>query len=200
MAVRSRLRKLREDAGFKQASDFANEYDIPEPTYRSAENGNRPPPIAAAKRYAKILSRKLKREISWLYLMGETDQESFGTAEAVLVGEVGAGEKVVRFDDGTVLEGIDAPVGHPGCCAARIRGHSMKPLEPGWLVFYAGEHQGDPADHVNKLCAVGLEDGSTYIKKLKRERGKWRLDSWNADPIEDAQVAWASPIIEIRPR
>jgi phage repressor protein C with HTH and peptisase S24 domain len=118
-----------------------------------------------------------------------------------LIGEIGAGDRVFRIEEGAVLEGgIEPPAGHAGALAARIRGNSMKPLEPGWLVFYEAEHQGDPRLHINKLCAVGLEDGSVYIKKLTRKNNKFVLKSWNADDIPDAKVVWASPVIEIRIR
>jgi len=120
--------------------------------------------------------------------------------EAVLVGDIGAGERVIRIEGGVVVQGgIEPPAGYQRAIAARIKGNSMHPLEEGWLVFYEDE-SGDPMQSLNRLCAVGYEDGTTYIKKLRRSRGKWRLESWNAEPIENAPVKWASPIIEIRPR
>lgn len=122
-----------------------------------------------------------------------------GAREAVLVGKIGAGAKVIRTEEGVVMEGgIEPPAGHETALAALIEGDSMLPLEAGWLVFYASE-QGFDQKAINRLSAVGLMDGTVYIKKLRRVAGKYRLDSWNSDPIENAKVAWASPIIEIRP-
>lgn len=122
--------------------------------------------------------------------------------EALLVGHIGAGAEVIRIEEGVVLEGgIEPPAGHDRALAARIKGSSMYPLEEGWLIFYAEEHRGVPERAVNRLCAVGLADGRIYIKKLRRDGGKrFRLESWNAEPIENAKVLWASEVLEIRPR
>lgn len=120
--------------------------------------------------------------------------------EAILVGNVGAGNMVVRFEEGVVLEGgIEPPTGYDRANVARIEGSSMYPLEPGWLIFYGEEHRGVLDSHLNKLCVVGLQDGVTLIKKLRRTGRRFRLESWNAEPIEDAKVLWASRVIDIRP-
>lgn len=120
--------------------------------------------------------------------------------EAVLVGNVGAGNMVVRFDEGVVLQGgIEPPAGYERANVARIEGSSMYPLEPGWLIFYGDEHRGVLESDLNKLCVLGLDDGTTLIKKLRRQGKRFRLESWNAEPIEDAKVVWASRVIDIRP-
>jgi len=99
--------------------------------------------------------------------------------EAILVGKVGAGAIVTRFDEGVVLEGVDPPPGVDHVLAARIEGDSMFPFEDGWLVFYREEHRGVPESCIGKLCVVGLKDGTTLVKKLKRARKKaysiWRV-------------------------
>jgi len=51
----ARLKRCREDAGYETATDFINAKGVPEPTYRSHENGNRNISIRAAKQYAKLL-------------------------------------------------------------------------------------------------------------------------------------------------
>lgn len=63
----TRLRKAREDAGFRTASEFAKKYGLTESLVRSNENGHRPLTMVQAKIYAKHLG------VSWLYLMGEVD-------------------------------------------------------------------------------------------------------------------------------
>lgn len=199
----TRLEKLRKEAGYEYAADFARKHDIPEPTYRSAENGIRPPPIAAAKRYAAILSSELKRSIHWLYLMGEISGETVGGySEALLIGKVGAGAQVERLDHPDVLAGIPLPPDLDAPNAAIIEGDSQHPLEEGWLILYGPENQGIYDSCIGKLCVVKVKDGPTLLKTLKRgsRKGLWNLESWNAKTREDQKIEWAARVMVIRPR
>ena len=156
---------------------------------------------SSGSKHILAIAKALKVRPEWLETGKGQKLAAEVTGEAMIVGEIGAGDRVFRIEEGVVVEGgVEPPAGYATALAARIRGNSMRPLEPGWLVFYEAEHRGDPLTHVNKLCAVGLEDGTTYIKKLTRKGGKFVLKSWNADDIVDAKVIWASPVIEIRIR
>lgn len=200
MTLGERLKEARETAGLTQ-SQIARLFGISRNAVSLWESGENAPTGDKIGEIAKATGFNGE----WLWSergpkMGSVDIER----EAVLVGYIGAGEKVYRTSEGSVLEGgIKPPSGYTRALAARVRGNSMKPLEPNWLVFYEAEHGPtvNPLDHLNKLCAVGLEDGSAYIKKLTRKGGQFILKSWNPDTadIVDAKVAWASPIIEIRP-
>jgi phage repressor protein C with HTH and peptisase S24 domain len=123
-------------------------------------------------------------------------------AEALLVGKVGAGSEIIRFDEGTVLAGIEPPAGVDAPNVAEISGDSQYPLQEGWLIFYGPEHQGVAEDCIGKLCVVQVKDGPTLLKTLKRgsRKGLFRLESWNAPPREDVKLAWAARVIDIRPR
>ena len=123
-------------------------------------------------------------------------------AEALLVGKVGAGSEIIRFDEGTVLAGIEAPAGVDAPNVAEISGDSQYPLQEGWLIFYGPEHQGVAEDCMGKLCVVQVKDGPTLLKTVKRgtRRGLFRLESWNAPPREDVKLVWAARVIDIRPR
>lgn len=123
-------------------------------------------------------------------------------AEALLVGKVGAGSEIIRFDEGTVLAGIEAPAGVDAPNVAEISGDSQYPLQEGWLIFYGPEHQGVAEACLGKLCVVQVKDGPTLLKTLKRgsRRGLFRLESWNAPPREDVKLVWAARVIDIRPR
>lgn len=122
--------------------------------------------------------------------------------EALLVGKVGAGAEIIRFDEGVVLGGIVPPPGLGVCNAAEVAGDSMYPLQEGWIIFYGQEHGGIPEECVGKLSVVQVKDGPTLLKTLKKgsKRGLWRLESWNAAPREDVKVEWAAKVIDIRPR
>lgn len=201
MATESRLKKLRKEAGFKHASDFAREYDIPEPSYRAAENATRPPTLHSAKQYAKLLSKKLRRPIDPLYLIGESSQETPGQIpEAKLVGKVGAGAEIHRLEDQDVLAGIPLDLVAPNC--AVIEGDSQYPLLAGWRVFYAAENQGVSEDCIGKLCVVQVKDGPVLLKTLKRgsRKGLFNLESWNAPTREDERLLWAAMVVSISPQ
>jgi phage repressor protein C with HTH and peptisase S24 domain len=122
--------------------------------------------------------------------------------ESLLVGKVGAGAEIVRFDDNTPLAGVEAPPGIEAPNVAEISGDSQYPLQEGWRVFYGPEHQGVPDDCVGKLCVVQVKDGPTLLKTVKRgsRRNLYRLESWNAFPREDVRLAWAARVVFIQPR
>jgi len=119
--------------------------------------------------------------------------------EALLVGKVGAGAEIIRFDDGTA-PGVEAPPGAPN--VAEISGDSQHPLQAGWRIFYGPEHQGVAEDCLGKLCVLQVKDGPTLLKTLKRgsRKGLFRLESWNAPPREDVKLAWAARVVFIQPR
>lgn len=120
--------------------------------------------------------------------------------EALLVGKVGAGAEITRFDEGVVLAGMDLTAGL-GPNVAEISGDSQYPLQDGWRVAYGPEHQGVSERCVGELCVVQVQDGPTLLKTLKRgsRKGLWRLESWNAPPREDVKLAWAALVNGILP-
>lgn len=61
-----RLKEARLRAGFETPTAFAKAHDIPEPTYRGYENGNRALTQRAARQFAPLLSVS----VAWL-LFGE---------------------------------------------------------------------------------------------------------------------------------
>lgn len=176
---------------------LAGEIGIKQPSINAIINGKGKKTNGGTKHVVPI-ARALELSADWLW--DETGPKFVSAPrEALLVGYVGAGA-VIHRDDTQVMEGgIEPPSGYDRALVARIEGDSMYPLRAGWLIFYTEEHRGLPDECVNKLCVVGLEDGTTLIKILRRTGKKLRLQSWNADTIEDAKVLWASRVIDIRP-
>ncbi len=121
---------------------------------------------------------------------------------ALLVGKVGAGSEVTRFDEGVVLQDIELPPGFESCNVAEITGDSQYPLQEGWLIFYEAEHQGIPDDIIGKLAVVQIKDGPTLLKTVKRgtKKGLFRLESWNAPAREDVKLVWAAKVLSIHVR
>lgn len=122
--------------------------------------------------------------------------------EALLVGKVGAGAEITRFEEGGVLAGIELPPWIDAPNVAEIDGDSQHPLQAGWQVFYGPEHQGVSDNCIGKLCVVQIKNGPTLLKTLKRgsRKGLFRLESWNAPAREDVQIEWAAKVLNIVPK
>jgi hypothetical protein len=151
-------------------------------------------------KHLPAIARALGVNLMWL-ADGKGDKRPMGGPEAVLVGKVGAGAEIHRFDHPDVLAGV--PLTMPEAVnVAEIEGDSQYPLQPGWWIIYGPENQGVPDSLLGKLCVVQVKDGPTLLKILKRgsRKGLYRLESWNAPPREDVRVLWAAAVVGIRPR
>lgn len=192
-----RLKKLR-TARYATATEAARAMGIPAPTYLGHENGTTPIPRPAAIRYTKFFRTTLE-----YLLLGRGSAD--GRQQVPIVGYVGAGAEIYPFDDaplGDGFEQVDAPPGEIDCVAVRVRGTSQYPmLLDGWLLFYRKDAQGVFEQDVGKLCVVRIKDGPTLVKTLRKsaKKGLWRLESWNAEPMEDVVLIWAARVLDIRP-
>jgi len=98
---------------------------------------------------------------------------------------------------GAGLYGVDVPPSHDDeLGAVRVRGDSMYPVYWDGDVLFFARRDGGPLDGcLNRECVVRLKDGETMVKVLRRsDAGAFRLESYNAPPIEDAAVEWAAPV------
>ncbi len=68
-------------------------------------------------KHLPALARALRVSLDWLST-GDGPKGQHGADEALLVGKVGAGAEIVRFDEGVALAGIEAPPGLGACNAA----------------------------------------------------------------------------------
>jgi len=154
-----------------------------------------------ASKHLSYLAQALGVNGDWL-ATGKHSRLRAARPEALLVGKVGAGSEIIRFDDGTALVGVEAPPGIDAPNVAEISGDSQYPLQEGWRIFYGPEHQGITEDCLGKLCVVQVKDGPTLLKTLKRggRKGLFRLESWNAPPREDVKLVWAARVVFIQPR
>ena len=151
----------------------------------------------------------------WMERLGEAlgcdpaDLMPGARAQIPVVGIAGAGAAIHFHDDhakGAALDYIDAPPGLPSASSAvalLVQGDSMLPvLEDGWMVVYSRSHEGITEECLNRLCVVRLEDDRTLVKKLKKGKkpGLYELISYNADPMPEQHVSWASRILSIVPK
>lgn len=71
----------------------------------------------------------------------------------------------------------------------------------GWIVVTLPPSQIDPEAMVNRYCFVGLKDGRTLLRLIKRGYvpDRYNLLGVNVPPIHDADLAWFSPAIMFWP-
>ena len=121
-------------------------------------------------------------------------------ASVPVVGYVGAGEEVFPFEEDDLggLEQVPAPPGsEDGLLAVIVRGNSMIPaFWEGDMLFYSQPDGLDRAECLYKECVVRLVDGHRYVKHVMpgRTPDTFTLMSFNAAPIIDVEIEWASPV------
>ncbi|MBS7535084.1 helix-turn-helix domain-containing protein [Ancylobacter sonchi] len=191
MEMAERLRRAREEAGYRSAAEAARAFGWNEVTYRAHENGVRGLKREAVDKYAGAF----RVSPVWLW-SGEGAPDKRNTV--MVLGYVGAGAEVFSIDDlskGDGLEEVelDFPVPY-GSIALVVRGDSQYPIfEDGDLIGYH-RHSEDPAQLVGRMCIVRLLDGRTFLKRLRKgaQPGLFTLVSANAPDIEDVPVEWAA--------
>lgn len=119
-----------------------------------------------------------------------------------LVGFIGAGGIVIYEEVNSGETVIRPPNVSMNLVALEVRGDSMLPkYSDGDIIYIGRDHDGVLPEYIGRDCAVRLETGETYIKQLIKgsEEGKFTLLSLNAPPIENVEIAWATPIAFIMP-
>jgi transcriptional regulator with XRE-family HTH domain len=187
-----RLRAARELRGFSDAHAAATFFGWNYSTYSQHERGERGLTRAAA-RYAVAF----RVSESWL-LTGEGVRDS---TRVPIFGRIGAGSLVSIDDDETELtagDWADLPDAAK-CWALVVQGDSMRPrFFPGEVVLFSRQAS-NLADLVSQYCMVQIAStGERFVKILRKGRSenRWRLESHNADPMEDVELlaafAWES--------
>jgi hypothetical protein len=116
-------------------------------------------------------------------------------SRARLVGYVGAGGAV--YPPGDDVEWIEAPPGAPeGIEALEVKNGSMLPAYRDGDRLFIEPNDYDPAQIIGEECVVDLADGRRLLKVLRRgsEENRWNLESFNADLIENVEIAKAAPV------
>lgn len=117
-------------------------------------------------------------------------------------GYIGAGGEVI-FEESADGETVLRPPGISGELAALVvRGSSMLPkYKDGDIIYIQRQHDGVLPDYIGEDCAVRLATGETYIKQLIHgsQSERFTLLSLNADPIENVEIQWATPVVFIMP-
>jgi repressor LexA len=121
----------------------------------------------------------------------------FGSRVPVL-GRIGAGGSVL-FEETDEPELVDRPPGAVGrLMALRVTGDSMFPVyRDGDVIYVARDHEGVLPEYLGEECAVHTYEGGTFLKTLAAgsEPNRYTLVSFNAPPMENIEVVWATPVL-----
>lgn len=119
-----------------------------------------------------------------------------------IVGYIGAGGEVI-FEEFDTDEAVIRPPGISGTLEALVvRGSSMLPkYRDGDIIYIKRDHIGILPDYLGEDCAVRLVSGETYVKQIVHgsEPQTFTLISLNAEPIENVEIEWATPVLFIMP-
>ena len=175
---------------YASPAEAAEAMGVVELTYRSHENGARGLG-RSAERYARFFGVSL----DWL-VSGKGSMSGAPTVR--IIGRVGAGA-VVGFDADAEEISAGESVEMPSEWDAQafvVEGDSMRPrFMPGEVLIFE-KHPALEAALVGQYCLVQIksDEAPRLIKVLRAGRGanRWRLESHNADPIEDVELigAW----------
>lgn len=175
---------------YATADEAATAMGVSASTYRGHENGARGLGRAGA-RYAKFFNVSL----DWL-INGKGTMS--GAPAIPVMGRIGAGALVASADDAAEIA-LGDTVEMPTSSEAEayvVQGDSMRPRFFSGEVLIFDKNALLPARLVGQYCKVQVENAEApiYVKLLRPGRtiGRWRLESHNADTIEDVELraAW----------
>lgn len=188
----ARLRLAREAAGYATAADAATAIGIKQPTFTHHENGTRGI-TKSAERYAAFF----RVSLDWL-MTGRGPMKTSLSAIPV-VGLVGAGAGIYPVPEDATSQPIDEiDMPDPQFLGAlEVRGDSQYPrYNDGEFVLYDTRVK-PPGSLVGHFAVVDLADGRRLLKILRRmpEPGRFRLESHNAPPEDDAAIEAAYAVV-----
>jgi hypothetical protein len=124
-----------------------------------------------------------------------------------MFGVVEAGAKITPWNTAGQAElfPTGAPMpdgGNDKTVALEVKGDALGSAFEGWLAYFHNRRSPPSPDLGRLLCAVELEDGSQYVRKVSAGSSPGRFNLWGSfgDPMLDVQVAWAEPIFAMLPK
>lgn len=127
----------------------------------------------------------------------------FGPQVPVL-GKVGAGGSVLFIEQDDEPELVDRPPGAVGkLMALRVTGDSMYPVyREGDIVYCNRDHEGVLPEYIGEECVVHTVDGGHFLKTLAvgSQHNRFHLQSFNASPMENVELIWATPVLFVMRR
>lgn len=200
IAMGERIRRARKDLSLTQ-QEFAERLQVTQPTVHRWEKGFYDPDEGALQRLSEMT------DLPPAYFRYGEQALGPGPRTVNVVGYIGAGAQLNPIDDhaqGAGLEVVESPPGETlSTVAVIVRGDSMYPVyQDGDVIFYARDGVDDEAGYLGRECVVKIVNGPTMLKRVMRgsDRGSYLLLSYNASPLDNVRLEWASPVRWVRRR
>ncbi|QQS11049.1 MAG: helix-turn-helix transcriptional regulator [Rhodospirillales bacterium] len=196
-----RVKTLRKQHGLTQ-QEFATRLGVTQPTVHRWEKGAFEPDPQTLEALSELAGMSVAE---FRYSPGSASRSL-----VPVVGYVGAGAEIFPIDDhpvGSGLDMVDAPPGDSlGTVAVYVRGESMLPVYgDGDTLFYGRDPQAHGVELgtcLGRDCVVKVANGPTLVKRVEMGggRGQYTLVSYNAAPLVNVRLDWASPVRWIKRR
>lgn len=195
--VAERLHFLRKRAKIRSKRAAAAVYGIGYEIYKKIEVHNAQDPRNLTPEQAQIIAKHHRVSSGWL-LFGEGHMEGYVSVR--LAGDIGAGQEVIVFERDDHNEVVSGEIGRDEGRAFRVTGDSMLPLARHNDLIFVGPDRKDVTSLIGLECAVHLEDGRTFFKILRNgsRKGRFNLESYNAETITNVAIHSAGPFIGLR--
>jgi transcriptional regulator with XRE-family HTH domain len=196
LALGQRIRVLRDRLRLTQTA-FGQLLYVAQPTVARWEGGRHMPDEPTIRRIA-ALGRVSPADLRY----GIEDEADAPVLATRVVGELGADWRLTWTSETTERVPAPAAADPAQTAAIRVRAEGLAPLRPGWLVFYARDSKARPKGALGKLSVVQpVEPSHALLGELQlgSRRQRFDLTSWNGTVWRDLKIAWAAPVIEIRP-
>jgi phage repressor protein C with HTH and peptisase S24 domain len=190
-----RLLEAREARGFSDAKAAATFFGWNYTTYSQHERDERGLKDDAVERYSKAY----RVTPAWLkFGHGSRDVGN----EVIVMGRIGAGAEITPDSEQVGPDGLyeiesSVPLAD-GMIGFEVVGDSMWPRYSDGDVLVV-PRDGTPIDTIadGDEAAVKTSEGKRLVKRLRREGGKWTLESHNADPIRGQTLEWVSEVAQV---
>lgn len=194
IAMGDRIRRARKSLNLTQ-QEFAERLNVTQPTVHRWEKGFYDPDENALRLLAQMT------DLSPAYFR-YGDQIRVERAPLVpVIGYVGVGAEIDQHAINNHSNGataIEAPsLDMMGSVAAIVRGDSLYPVyQDGDVIFYLRHGIDEEAAYIGRECVVQVAGGPLLLKRVMRgsERGSYLLLSYNASPMDNVRLQWASPV------
>ncbi len=190
------------DAGDVTQADLAKRLGVEQPTVSRWLSGSEP---------KEAHRNRIVAEATRIGVIGDVRSEDVSAQidpprprTVSVIGYVGATDEAHYYVvDSGALDHVAAPEGSTeNTRAMEVRGSSLGPVFDRWLVFFDDVRSPVEHDLLGELCVVGLKDGRTLVKEIRRgNNGLHDLYSnGSAEPITDVTIEWAAKVKDMRPQ
>ena len=200
IAMGERIRRARKSLNLTQ-QEFAQHLQVTQPTVHRWEKGFYDPDEEALQRLSQMT------DLPPAYFRYGEKALGPEPRSVNIVGYVGPGAEINAMDRhgwSGDTEVVEAPPGETlSSVAVVVRGDSMYPVyQDGDVIFYARDGLEDEASYLGRECVVKLANGPMLLKRVMRgsERDSYLLLSYNASPMDNIRLDWASPVRWIKRR